>query len=285
METSASFEARSAPLSYPREMSSRVSECLVGRRTLCQRSTDISSFLLTAVSQTANALVLGLDGRTGNSPSSGLAPNQLRQLLLIRLFQQTPRCCDQDSPTMRISWPPQRRRADVGDRRFPAFQLPTPAEPGLGAANPRVIQLDVSMQRFSAGVDHGPPELVEEQPRGFVSSQAQLPLQPQGRGASFVGDHQIAGPEPDRQRRFRVVKDRARRQRHLMAASGALPASMGDRIGPSLLAPRTHESVRPATGGQILLAGVLGRKLTLELVQILRKRRARHAPTLQIVAC
>jgi hypothetical protein len=32
VETSASFEARSAPLSYPREMSSRVSECLVGRR-------------------------------------------------------------------------------------------------------------------------------------------------------------------------------------------------------------------------------------------------------------
>jgi hypothetical protein len=65
-------------------------------------------------------------------------------------------------------------------RGFPAFQLPTPAEPGLRAANPGVIQLDVSLQRFSGGVDHGSAELVEEQPRGFVSSQAQLPLQPQG---------------------------------------------------------------------------------------------------------
>ena len=174
---------------------------------------------------------------------------------------------------------------DPHQRGFPAFQLPTPAEPGLRAANPGVIQLDVSMQWFSGGVDHGPAELVEEQPRGFVSSQAQLPLQPQGRRASFVGDHQVAGPEPARQRRFRVVEDRARRERHLMAASGALPASMGHRIGPPMLAPRTDEPVRPATGGQILLAGVLGRKLTLELVQILRKRRARYAPTLQIVAC
>src|SRR6202011_4164127 len=88
-------------------------------------------------------------------------------------------------------------------RGFPAFQLPTPAEPGLRAANPGVIQLDVSMQRFTGNVDHGPPELVEEQTRGFVSSQAQLPLQPQGRSASCVGDHQVAGPEPDRERRSR----------------------------------------------------------------------------------
>ena len=174
---------------------------------------------------------------------------------------------------------------DQHQRGFPAFQLPTPAEPGLRAANPGVIQLDVSMQRVSGGVDHGPPDLVEEQPGGFVSSQAQLPLQPQGRRASFVGDHQVAGPEPDRQRRFRVVEDRARRERHLIAASGALPASRGHRIGSPMLAPRTDEPVRPATGGQVLLAGFLGRKLTLELGQILRKRRARHAPTLQIVAC
>jgi len=174
---------------------------------------------------------------------------------------------------------------DQHQRGFPAFQLPTPAEPGLRAANPGVIQLDVSLQRFSGDVDHGPSEFVKEQPSRFVSWQAQLPLQPQGRSASFVGDHQVAGPEPDRQRRFRVVEDRARRERHLMAASDALPASRGHRVGPPMLAPRADEPVRPATGGQILLAGVLGRKLTLELRQILRKRRARHAPTLQIVAC
>jgi hypothetical protein len=174
---------------------------------------------------------------------------------------------------------------DQHQRGFPAFQLPTPAQPGLRAANPRVIQFDVSMQRFSGSVDHGPPELVEEQPGRFISSEAQLPLQPQGRRASFIRDHQIAGPEPDRQRRFRVVEDGARRERHLMPASGALPASMGHRIGPAMLAPGTDEPVRPSTGGQILLAGFLGRKLTLEFAQILRKRRARHAPTLQIVAC
>jgi hypothetical protein len=174
---------------------------------------------------------------------------------------------------------------DQYQRGFPAFQLPTPTEPGLRAANPRVIQFDVSMQRFSGSVDHGPTQLVEEQPGRFVSSEAQLSLQPQGRSASFIGDHQVAGPEPDRQRRFRVVEDRARRERHLVPASGALPASMGHRKGPAMLAPRTDEPVRPATRGQIPLAGVLGRKLALELVQILRKRRARHAPTLQIVAC
>jgi hypothetical protein len=33
------------------------------------------------------------------------------------------------------------------------------------------------------------------------------------------------------------------------------------------------------------LAGLFGRELTLKLAQILGKRRARHARTLQIVAC
>ena len=83
-------------------------------------------------------------------------------------------------------------RALTSIKRNVSPQLPTPAEPGLRAANPSVIQLDVSM-RFSGGVDHGPNGVVEEQPRGFVSPQTQLPLQPQGRGASFVGDHQVAG--------------------------------------------------------------------------------------------
>src|SRR5207247_6993546 len=36
----------------------------------------------------------------------------------------------------------------------------------------------------------------------------------------------------------------------------------------------------PATRRQILLAGFFGCELTLKLSQILRKRRARHAPTL-----
>jgi hypothetical protein len=126
---------------------------------------------------------------------------------------------------------------------------------------------------------------VEQQPRGFVSSQVQLALQPQGRCASFVGHHQVTGPEPNRQRRLRVVENRPRRERYLMATSDALPPTRGHRVGPSMPAPRTDEALRPATGGQIPFAGVLGRELPLKLVQILRKWRSRHLLTLQVVAC
>lgn len=119
----------------------------------------------------------------------------------------------------------------------------------------------------------------------FVAPQGQLPLHPQGRRAALVGNHQVGRPEPGRQRRLRIVQDRARRERHLMPTAGALPSPMRHRICAPMLAPRTDASVRPATGGQVPLAGRLGRELALTFAQILRKCRARHARTLQVVVC
>jgi hypothetical protein len=80
------------------------------------------------------------------------------------------------------------------------------------------------------------------------------------------------------------VENGAGRQRHLMPAGGALPAPIRDHVGPSVTAAGADEAVRPATGRQILLTGLFGCELASKLVQILRKWRARHAPTLQIVA-
>src|SRR5262249_59394358 len=117
--------------------------------------------------------------------------------------------------------------------------------------------LDIAMQRFTSRIDHGAPQLVEDHPRCFVAPQAELPLDPQRRGAALIGRHQIRGPEPLDKRRLRVVENCPSGQRNLVSALGTLPTSIGDRIRPPMTAPRTEETLRPATGRQILLTRLL----------------------------
>lgn len=167
----------------------------------------------------------------------------------------------------------------------PALELATPEQPGLGAADPGVVDLHFPVERFAGRVHHRAPQLVKHHPRGLIPAQAQLPLQQQRRDPPLVGRHEIGGPEPLCQWHLRVVQNRPRRQRDLMPASRALPASLfEDRVGARVIASRASESVGPPTRGQVLLARLFGRELTLELAQISWKRRARHARTLLMAA-
>jgi hypothetical protein len=175
---------------------------------------------------------------------------------------------------------------DQHDRGFSSFQLATAPNARLLAADPGIVDFHVAVQRLARGVDHRPSQLVQQHPRRFVSPQAQLALEQQGRDATLVGHGQIRRPEPHRQGSLRVVKDRARRQRDLATARHALPAATRRQtIRLAMAAPRTHESVRPATRRQVFLARGLGRELTLKLSQIPRKTGAWHAPTLHMVPC
>ena len=170
--------------------------------------------------------------------------------------------------------------------RAAPLQLSAASQPRLRPSNPGIVDLDLPMQRFARGIDHGPPELVQHHPGRFIASQAQLALEQEGRDAAFVGDGKIGRPKPDGQRRLRVVEDRASRQRHLVPAGHALPARVRPQaVAARVAAARTHEPVRPAARRQVVLTGFLGRELALELAQIPRKRRARHVPTLHVVAC
>src|SRR5207248_8254198 len=49
-------------------------------------------------------------------------------------------------------------------------------------------------------------------------------LQKQGGESALVGGHQVRGPEPNRQRRFRIMKDCPGGQRTLVQAAGTLPS-------------------------------------------------------------
>src|ERR1019366_5358619 len=63
----------------------------------------------------------------------------------------------------------------------------------------------------------------------------------------------------------------------LVPTTSALPApELHQFIGAPVPAARTHEAIRPAASGQILLACFLSGKLRLKLGQSLRKWRARY---------
>ena len=163
-----------------------------------------------------------------------------------------------------------------GDRAA-VFQLTTSGDARLRPANPGVIELDIAMERLAGRVDHGSSQFVEHHPGRFVASDSELTLDEQRRDTALVRGHQVGRPEPLRERRLRVVENRAGSQRDLMPALGALPAAVRDHVGSPMAAAWTAEAVGPATRRQVLLAGRLGSELKLKLAQARRKGRTRHA--------
>jgi hypothetical protein len=82
------------------------------------------------------------------------------------------------------------------------------------------------------------------------------------------------------------VKNRPGAQRDLVTAAGTLPPSLIDQVVRSpISASGADETLRPAAGRKILLAGFLGGEVALKLAQGLRERRPRHPATLPIGAC
>src|SRR5882724_5257175 len=170
--------------------------------------------------------------------------------------------------------------------RSAPLELSASAQTRLGSANPGVIDLHLSVEQVTHHVDHRSAQLVEHHPRRFVSAQSQLTLEQKRGDPTFVGRHQIRGPKPQRQRDFRVVENRPGRQRHLMPAGHALPASLSyDGIRALVPTALTRKAIGPATGCQILLASLFAGELTLKFAQARRKGWPRHAPTLYLVAC
>ena len=137
--------------------------------------------------------------------------------------------------------------ADQHQRRSTALQLAAASQPRLRTADPRVIDFHVAVQRLAGRVDHRAPQLVQQHPRRFVPSQAQLPLEQERRHAALVGHRQIGRPEPHRQRRLRVVENRAGRQRDLVSARRALPSSMRRSCDRPARARIADRRTRPAS--------------------------------------
>src|SRR6266851_339759 len=160
-------------------------------------------------------------------------------------------------------------------------ELAAPADPGLGAANPGVVDFDLAVKRLARRIHRRSPELVQYHPSGFVTLKTKLVLEKQRRDASLAGRHQVGRPEPEGQRGLRIVKDCPRCQGHLVTTGGALPASSShQRVTTTVRASWALVALGPAARGQVLLAGLFAGELKLKLAKSPGKGRTRHPATL-----
>ena len=60
--------------------------------------------------------------------------------------------------------------------RSSILELSAPPQPGLLAANPRVVNLYLTTQGFPSRVHHRPTEFVKDHPRGLVTGKTELTL-------------------------------------------------------------------------------------------------------------
>src|SRR5216684_2135584 len=165
--------------------------------------------------------------------------------------------------------------------RAAPLELAAPADPGLGAANPGVVDFDLAVKRLARRIHRRSPELVQYHPSGLVTLKTELVLEKQRRDASLVGRHQVGRPEPQGQRGLRIVKDGPRCQGDLVTTGGALPASSShQRVTAIVRALGALVAFGPAARGQVLLAGLFVGELKLKLAKSLGKGRTRHPATL-----
>jgi len=62
------------------------------------------------------------------------------------------------------------------ESRSSVLELPAPLQPGLLAANPRVIHLYLAAQGLPSRIHHRPAEFVKHHPRGLVTGKTELTL-------------------------------------------------------------------------------------------------------------
>src|ERR1035441_8980625 len=137
----------------------------------------------------------------------------------------------------------------------------------LLATHVALVDLDQTAQLVALiAILHRLADLVLHQPRGAVAD-ADLLGQLQRRDALLVVAHAINGPEPTRQRRARLVKDRARSHRTLVRTTSALMHLAIRHIAPAgAVTSRTANPVRPALPVQLLPATRLLAKQGPELL-------------------
>lgn len=129
------------------------------------------------------------------------------------------------------------------------------------------VDFNNPLQEGTVGIDHRPPQLVQQQPGGLVGPNAELRLCLLGRDAVGVAGHQVDGLEPGAQRQFAPVHDRSGRHRGLAVATGAFPS---ERLGlkfPALAgaAGWTGKTVRPPELREVARTRALVRKPAIEV--------------------
>lgn len=129
------------------------------------------------------------------------------------------------------------------------------------------VDFDKPLQEGTVGIDHRPPQLVQQQPSGLVGPNAELHLGLLGRDAIGVAGHQVDGLKPGAQRQFAPVHDRSGRHRGLAVAASAFPGEWLGLKFPALAgaAGGADETVRPPEIREVTRARTLVRKPAVEV--------------------
>lgn len=129
----------------------------------------------------------------------------------------------------------------------------------------RFVHLYRPRQPLAAEPDHGSAKFMEHRPCGLVASKPKGTLEAQCTDAALLVHDTPHRTEPDTQRQFAVLENRAGEERDVPAAISTPPKPSAHR--PSLPAPTatTLESVGPPQLKEILAAGFFGAKPVFEI--------------------
>jgi len=167
--------------------------------------------------------------------------------------------------------------ADLHARNYEFFVAQGPVSLAE-SADERLVYLNGSHERSPLWRDHRSPQLVQQHPGGFVSTESELPLELHGRDAGRRRRHQVSGPKPQSQWGSRAMKDGARGNGDLVPAVRALPEqAMLQLIGFGRTTAWASEAIRPARGKEVSATRLLVRETLLELKDRAREVRPRHA--------
>ena len=129
-----------------------------------------------------------------------------------------------------------------------------------------LIDLDQVLEQAAIGVNHGPAQLVQQEPGTLAAAEPELGLELQGGDAVRVAGHDVNGHEPDLQGQVAAVHDRACGQRSLLPAGRTFPARPATLPSPApvIAAGGADEAVGPALGREMPGAGGFIGKARLE---------------------
>jgi hypothetical protein len=140
---------------------------------------------------------------------------------------------------------------------------------GIFAADIGLIDLDNAAE-LGFWLDESRADFVAHGMRGAIASKAHDALDLQGTDALLAGQHQMDDAKPLPQRLICVLEDGAGNVREAIGSHGSAfialpverPSSQRKRIS---AAARACDAIRPATGNEICLAGILTREGHFEL--------------------
>jgi len=153
---------------------------------------------------------------------------------------------------------------------YQRFSLRSTASfPRLLSTDIRLVNLDGAGEPISSWPDHGPAQLMQPCPGGFIAAQPENPLHSSRTGTIFLAGHQPDGAKPQDQRFSRPFKDGSSNDRGLIVTRRTAYQTIARMPSFSVGAARASKTVRPPQLVEILSAGLLGRKSPLQLQKVL----------------